>query len=460
MKNVWMMLLFVSVLGAGIVETKEGTFLEIYSEKNRDSSVLAKVSTRKGKIDKKTCFNNRMQEEWCRVVYTYDGIILEGYSDKKSLDIITNTPNTKLTFEKSYGGKYDDEAKALLVLENGFLLVGKTQSFGQGNTDTYIIKTDKFGNELFWAAYGGRNSDEANAVVEVEDGFMIAGTTSSFGNRVQSLYLAKIAQNGNLLWQKGYYSDKDDYYVGNDLIKINKSDVLVMGVEEHVAFFDSEINCYLNAMDSKGQRFAIKRYGGEDIDRANSVVAVEDGYVFAGETETWGHGDADAYVVKIDKDGNRVWHNAFGFNHDERANQIIATKDGGFILVGTTDSSYKHQKNIYVVKIRENGTREWHGSYGYEEDEEGFGIVETDDGYVLAGYSTDTKNYDSDVYLLKLNKNGDTLWNKRYGGTKDDKAYAIAKTEDGFAIAGYTTSSESYSKDVLLLRVDNNGDIK
>lgn len=458
MKIVLTLSVIASVLSAGIIETNNGMFLELFTNKG-SSEILSKVPISKGKIEKKNCYSTRNGEEWCKVVYTDNGLSINGYSERKYLDIISAAPNTKKTFEKTYGGKYDDEAKSIIALKDGYLLVGETQSFGEGNSDAYIIKVDKLGNKVYSAAYGGRNADVANAVVEMDDGFMLAGTTGSFGNRVQSLYMLKITKDGNMAWQKGFYSDKDDYYAGNDLVKISDNNVLVAGTEDHVSFFSSEVNIYLNAIDTQGKRNGIKRYGGEDPERANSIISVADGYVIAGESDTWGHGRLDAYVIKIDKDGNRIWHNAFGFDDDETANQIIATRDGGYIIVGSTDSDYKTQKNVYVVKMSADGTREWQSFYGTRENDEGFGIVEAENGYVIAGYTKGTENYDSNVYLLKIDNGGGLIWQRTYGSSKDDRASAIIKVDDGFVISGYSTSIESHSKDVYLLKVDKNGNI-
>ncbi len=448
-----------TVLLAGIHETHDDTYIDVFSSKKAGSELIATVSTTKGKIERKRCFTNRRSEEWCKIVYTLDSITISGYSDKKSLDTAFAIPNANVFFQETYGGDYDDAGNDIISVDDGFLIVGKTQSFGEGSSDTYIIKTDKFGNKIFSAAYGGRNADVANAVVEVNDGFMIAGVTNSFGNRTQSIYLSKIAKNGDFIWQKAYYSDRDDYYIAQDMIRISDTNLLLVGTEDHVKFFSSQKDIYLNAINTDGQRNGIKRYGGSDPERANSIIAVTDGYIIAGLTDTWGNGREDAYVIKIDKDGNRVWHNAFGFKQDETANQIITTDDGGFILVGTSDSDYKNQKNVYVVKLNADGNSEWQSLYGSRENDEGFGIAATDDGYVIAGYTKGTRNYDSDIYLLKIDKRGNVLWEKKYGSSKDDRANAIIKVKGGFAITGYSTSIETYSKDVYLLRVDEKGNI-
>ncbi|WP_455756202.1 hypothetical protein [Sulfurimonas sp.] len=460
MKSIIILSLVSSALLAGIIERSNGSYVEIFSEKKRHSKIVATVSTSKGRITKKICTTNRNKEEWCKVIYSNRDVNIRGFVDKRTLSIVNARPKTKETFEAHYGGDRDDVGNAIIPLKDGALIVGYTESFGAGNDDAYVMRVDRFGNKMFSSAFGGGGDDSLNAVVKVKGGFLLAGTTRSYGNRQESLYLARMSDNGQVQWQNGYYSDKDDYYRGNDMIKISDKNVLVVGSEDHVKFFDSNKDMYLNAIDMDGRRNGIKRYGGEDTESANSVVAVKGGYVIAGETETWGHGDKDAYIIKVDYDGNRVWHNAYGFRYDEVANQIINTSDGGFILVGTTESDIQNQKDVFVVKIDANGNRQWKRHYGTKEHEEGNGIVEVADGYVIAGYTKYTSSYNSDVYLLKITKAGNIVWNRRYGGEKDDAALAIAKVRDGFMITGYTTSAETYSKDMYLIRVDNDGRIK
>lgn len=453
------MSLLTLALMANVTQTSEGVFIDIYADKDPQSNIIATVPTSKGNIIKKRCFTNRDSQSWCKVEYIHKDIIIHGYSDEDSLDIISAIPNTKSTYEQTYGGKYDDEANAVLAVKDGFMIVGTTASFGKGQNDAYVIRVDQFGNKVYSLALGGSSNDSANAVVELKDGFVIAGSTRSFGNGVESIYMAKFTKAGELLWQNGYYSDNDDYYQANDMVKISDRNMLFAGSENHVKFFNSEINIYVNAIDSEGVRNGVKRYGGNKVDVANSIINIQDGYVLAGMTKSWGHGAEDAYVIKLDKDGNQLWHNAFGYAYDEVANQIIATQDGGYILVGTTDSDIKNQQDIYVVKLRADGSRAWQAHYGSKEDEEGFGIVETNDGYVIAGYTKDTPSYNSDVYLLKISKSGVTMWSRKYGLDKDDGAKAIIKVDDGFVVVGYKTSEETYSKDVYILKVDENGKI-
>ena len=456
-KTLLLSLLTSALLSAASTTTADSSFIQLYADKDNKSNLIATVSSDKGTLIKKRCLTNRKSKRWCRVDYVYKDLTLHGYVQEEALQVFNTAPKNKKTFEQTFGGRYDDVASSVIATEGGYLLAGYTDSFGHGRSDAYVIKIDQFGNKRFSLALGGDLEDVASKVVETNDAYVLAGHTKSFGNGVESLYMAKISKSGELSWQKGFYSDKDDYYRAYDMVQISPRNFLLAGFENHVKFFNSETNIYLNAINSDGVRNGIKRYGGSKADEANSIINVSDGYVVAGYTKSWGHGGKDAYVIKLDKDGNRVWHNAFGFSYDEVANQIIQTQDGGYILVGMTDSDIRNQKEVYVVKMNANGQKEWQGHYGSREDEEGFGIVEESDGYVIAGYTKNTKSYSSDAYILKLSKNGNVMWERKYGLDKDDAFKSIIKTEDGFMLVGYETSLESYSKDAYIVKTDKNG---
>jgi TolB-like protein len=460
MKTLILSTLLSSALFCASTQKADGFYLDIYADKDPQSNIIATISDSKGKLTTQRCFTIADKSQWCKVEYVNDSITLNGYTDKKSLDILRTTPNLNNRFKMHYGGQRNEIGTAIVALKDGFLIAGKTDSFGAGQSDAYVMRTDAYGNKVYSNAYGGASDETINAVVKLDNGFMLAGTTRSLGNGVDSIYMLRITKSGKKVWEKAYYSDKDDYYVAKDMVKISKNNVLVAGYEDHVQFFNSEVNIYLNAISTDGVRNGIKRYGGTKVDFANSIISTDDGYVMAGMTKSWGHGGEDAYVIKIDKEGNRVWHNAFGFRYDEQAEQIIQTKDGAYILVGTTDSDHKSQDDIYVVKINANGTRAWHRHYGSNEHEAGMAIVQSDDGgYLVVGSTNDTPSYNSDIYLLKIDKNGLIEWDRKYGDSKDDKALAVIKTEDGYAITGYVTHPQSYSKDMLLLKVDKNGNL-
>lgn len=456
-KGLILSLICASALFGGIHETNDGRFLQLYADNDPQSTILAEVPAESKGLRTLKCRSPKDGITWCKVRYEHDGVRLTGWIDKKSLDTIAAIPNKSPYFEKRFGGRYEEVGKDIVVLKDGFIIAGSTASFGEGQHDGYVVRTDRFGNKIWSHAYGGRYEDELEAIMPWKNGFIVAGATRSIGNKVQSIYAARIRANGDLMWQNGYYNDDDDRYGAKALAKVNDSHIMVAGFEDHIKFFNSEVNCYLIALEDNGLHKWQAYYGGEDKEMANSIVAVDDGYVFAGVTDTWGHGDEDMYVVRVDKSGKRLWHNAFGYDDKEVANQIIATRDGGFLAVGTTDSDRRKMDDVYVVKMDANGKRQWQHHYGGEYDEEGLAVTEADNGYVIAGFTESTKNHDMQVYLLKIDFDGNIFWQRTYGGPDDDAAYAIKTTSDGFVVTGYSEGNTDKGKDLYLLKVDKNG---
>ena len=460
MKFLFIIFLLTFSLFASVIEKKDGFFLEIFSKKSSKSKVVAIIPLNKGTLNKKICSNTREEGVWCKVEYINEGVVTKGYVDKISLVVKKVVTKKCMTYETSYGGKRDDIGRSIIALKDGALIVGHTESFGAKGDDAYVIKVDTFGNKVFDMVFGGKQDDVLKDAVAIKDGFIVTGTSRSFGKSgKESMYIARLSHSGKLKWKHGYSWDDDYYYRGNSIIKTSEKNFIIAGNKEHKRTFSAPSDAFLNYIDNNGITKTTKAYGGDDKESINSIISTKNGFVFAGFTDTWGAGGEDMYVIKTNKSGDTLWHSAFGFKEDEVAHQIIATRDGGFILVGTTESFVDFQKDIFVVKINYKGKKEWIKHYGTQEDEEGFGIVEVNDGYLIAGYTEYTTNYKSNVELLKIDRDGNVMFTRQYGGERDDKAFAIAKLSDGFLITGYTSSPETYSKDVYILRVDRDGNI-
>ena len=456
MKQIAIYLTLVSSLLAGLHETNEGLFLEVYEKHDRQSRIIAEVSTEKGTLEKLRCRGVRT-DQWCKVRYKNEGVVLEGWSDKASLDLLAAQRNTKPTFERRIGGRYSDEGHALLAVDDGFLIVGSSESFGSGQRDGYLVKTDRFGNTLWTKSYGGGRDDTLEAIIPFKEGYAMAGSTYSFGNGNQNLYVVRVGAEGELVWEKGFYDRKRDRYMGKSLVRLNEEHLMVAGSQEHIKLFNGDTYCYLSAIDAEGEKKWQRSYGGKNPERANSIIKVKDGYLFAGYTETWGDNGKNMYVVKIDDHGKRLWHYAYGGEFDEVAHQVIVTSDGGYLLVGTTNSDHDKLKDLYVVKLDAEGKWQWRRHYGGSSDEEGFGVVEDESGYVIVGYTKSTRDLSSDLYLLKLDYKGVVKWMRTYGGSGNDVGRAIIKTEEGFMMTGYSDGPSDRGVDLYLLKVDKEG---
>ena len=258
--------------------------------------------------------------------------------------------------------------------------------------------------EEWQKTFGGPSRDEAYSVQQTSDGgFVIAGGTESYGAGKADVYLVKTNANGNEVWSE--------------------------------------------------------TFGGSDDDAAVVQQTSDGGFVIAGGTESYGAGSVDFYLVKTDRDGNGEWSRTFGGPEWDVAYSVQQTSDGGFIIAGETDSYGAGGYDVYLVKTDANGNKLWSKTFGGSYTEEAFSVQQTSDGgFIVAGYTNSYGAGRRDVYLVKADANGNKLWSKTFGGFEDDYAYSVQQTSDGgFIIAGETESYGAGGVDVYLVKTDRDG---
>ncbi len=360
-----------------------------------------------------------------------------------------------ITFAKTYGMDDHDSARSVLTVDDGFLVIGEIEYNLDSRYDMYLLKLDKEGKKIWSKAIGGKNDDKGYGLVETKDGYIAVGTTESFGGDRSSIYVVNLSKDGTSRWQRALYSYDDSYYHGTSIAK-GESSYKVVGWEDKVKFFGSDIYGYVCDIDLNGDRFKTKRYGGEDDDRLFDIIKVADGYIMVGETESIGNDGSNAYVVKVDNKGKFLWDQAYGWDYDERANAVAPAKNG-YIVVGMTKSDRDRRKQVYVFKIDTDGKMIWRRTFGSRGDDEAFDIVADSDGYVIVGVTKGDLKRQEDVYAVKINEEGKILWERVYGGEEDDIAYGVDKTEDGYIIVGKTESFGKRRSDAYIIKVDKNG---
>lgn len=206
-----------------------------------------------------------------------------------------------------------------------------------------------------------------------------------------------------------------------------------------------------------------RSFGGTVGETANSVVQAPDGgFVFAGYTKSkdgdisGNNGNTDFWVVKMDASGNFLWQQSLGGSDHDAQWDFQLTDDGGYVIAGQSKSndgdltSNKGETDYWIVRLDGNGNIVWQRSYGGSAEDEAYGVQQTmDGGFIVAGY---TESNDGDVtgnhgeldyWVLKLDGSGNLLWQKCYGGSGEDEAYSISETADGgFVVAGESESTD------------------
>jgi len=352
---------------------------------------------------------------------------------------------------RTFGGSLADCGYSVQqTFDGGYMVAGYTKSFGAGMADVYLVKTDAGGDSLWSRTYGGDSNDFGySAQQTTEGGYVIAGWTFSEQNYAD-FYMVKTDANGDSLWIRTYGGSDVDY--GESVQQTTDGGYVVAGYT--MSFGAGREDFYLVKTDSNGDTLWTRTYGGEEWEEPYSVRQTSDGgYIIAGWTYKLGH--SDVYLVKTDADGDTLWTRTYGGNSDDEAYAVQQTSDGGYIVAGETESFGAGYRDVYLLKTDANGDTLWARTYGGSEGDYSYSVHEASEGgYIIAGSTGSFGAALQDVYLLRTDAGGDTLWTRTYGGSGSDYARCVQQTADGgYIVAGWTSSFGAGASDVWLLRV-------
>jgi len=206
-----------------------------------------------------------------------------------------------------------------------------------------------------------------------------------------------------------------------------------------------------------------KAIGGPGAEMGRSLIQTSDGgYAIAGATTSFGAGELDVYLVKLDANGNLQWTKTIGGPEIEEGNSLLQTSNGGYVIAGYTASFGAGKADVYVVKLDANGNLQWTKTIGGKDEDVGTSLIQTSDsGYAIAGVTKSFGAGKADVYVVKLDANGNLQWTKTIGGENDDRGFSLIQTSDGgYAIAGETESFGAGKDDVYVVKLDANGNLQ
>ena len=340
------------------------------------------------------------------------GFIIVGvtYSEGKGdIYLIKTDSSGDLQWYEVFGGKGDDVGKSILNIEDGYIIAGWTRFYETRGYDILLLKTDLQGKVMWQRNFGGRGDEMALSLVEAADGgYVIAGWTNSTGNGKKDVSLIKADDNGNIVWHKTLGSDKDE--VAYSICRTEGGEYIVAG---WTSSFSKNKDVYVLKVDGNGKLIWQNTYGGEKDDGAYSVKEVGGEYIVTGWTKSYGAGRDDVLLLKIDTEGNLLWRNTFGGRHNESGAYVNPLKEGGYIIAGWTDSEGKGGDDVYLVKTNSRGDMLWYKTFGWLGNDLASSVQQTaDGGYIIAGTTESYSRGDREVYLIKTDRDGNLLWHK------------------------------------------------
>jgi hypothetical protein len=205
----------------------------------------------------------------------------------------------------------------------------------------------------------------------------------------------------------------------------------------------------------------ISTYGGTGNDGFRSAIPAGDGGVLAvGYTHSFGPADVNVYAVRTDENGDTVWTRAYGGAGMDYGYSVCEAHGGGYMIAGYTTSFGAGDEDVYLLKIDSTGDTVWTHTYGGVEPDEGYSICATSDGhYVIAGRTDSYGSGFNDLYLLKIDTAGDTVWARVYGDTLYEWGQSVCETDDGnYGICG-AKWGDSDNLDIYVLKVDPAGNL-
>ncbi len=370
-----------------------------------------------------------------------------------SIEVLAQPPAP--SWMMTYGNREDDLCySAISVPDGGFLCAGYTKSFGAGQTDMYLVKVDSNGMFQWHNTFGDTAFEECLAVqVALDGGYILGGKSSSFSAGDLDMYLVKTDSAGNLQWQHTY-GDTGMDYCSSVCAAPDGGYILAGYTNSHGA---GDEDCYAVKTDSMGNVEWEKLYGGGWNDKFYDVVCTPDGgYLFAGSNYSISILEGNMYAVKTDSLGDVIWENNYGGDHWERCESIDLTTDGGYIFGGNTYSFGAGEYDMYIVKVDSLGNFEWQQTFGDSLYERCHAIVQTDDlGYILAGFTQSFGAGSNDIYIVKTDSMGNFEWEELFGGSESEISYSIEELPDkGYIIGGYTESYGLGEKDMWIIRLN------
>jgi hypothetical protein len=308
---------------------------------------------------------------------------------------------------------------------------------------------------LWTRAYGWNNLDWGWEVQQTYDGgYIVAGQATPPGAFWTNAWLLKIDASGDTVWSK-IYGDNDCV---DGMYSTSDSGYIMVG--SSLSTITDNESIWLIKTDANGDTAWTKRFRSDADDWGRSVRQTYDGgYIITGITECWGPTIGDLILLKTDSAGVEVWSRPYYGDYFEWGESVRQTSDSGYIVTGWTESYGAGASNVWLLKTDANGDTLWAKTYGGNEDDQGRCVEQTPDGgYIVAAITNSFGSGNSAVWLIKTDADGDTLWTRVYGEETGAAAYSVEALDNGYYIVAGEKTSPGTGSDVWVLKVRPDGD--
>ena len=362
-------------------------------------------------------------------------------------------------WEKFYHGPLDEKFNSVeQTSDGGYILVGQTNSFGASGFDGWILKTDENGNVLWNFTYGGPLDETFKSVYETSDhGFLIAGTTDSYGKGDSDFWIVKVDSNGTAQFNKTIGTSGNDNLA--QMIRTSDGNFAITG-RYHNASKSYTADVWLIKVNETGDAVWNHTYGGERYDVPYTVTELSTGgYAIAtwtGNTPT-DPDQGDVMVIKVNENGIQEWNSTYGIvGGTDIPARIVETSDGGVLFTAFSRYANALQEQIAVVKLNATGSIIWNKDFGGSDHDWGNPLLKVNGGYFVLGHTFSYGPGNGDNILIKIDEDGNQIFNQTNGLPQDDDFFwDIKSTSDSNYICAGMSASTYGNKDGWLVKIGN-----
>ena len=405
-----------------------------------------------------------------------------------------------VAWDKTFGGtNYDGLTTASRTVDGGYLLCGFTASqkgFDVSEIsrdkpddlkgDYWIVKTDADGNKIFDRRYGGTGRDICWKVIQNEGGYLLIGESNSDKSVDKSedakgksdFWLVQVRPNGDFVWDKTYGGNKDD--IPFSAVKTLDGNYIIAGhSESDISGDKTEANkggrdIWILKVDKNGNKIWDKAFGGDGNDEyPTALIHLQNGNYLVGCGSVSGisgdktqaqRGIKDMWILEFDESGKKITDKSFGGTDVDELFGLQQVADGSIFLAGSSQSDVGGDKttpnfggeDYWLVKVDKNYNKIWDKTYGGKNQDNLVFVDQNKTGYILIGGNStsnpsgnkkDSIKGLTDFWLLYLTENGDIIWDKNYGGAGNDAPKDLIRTNDGnYILCGVSSSNKSFDK--------------